>query len=281
MQHNGETFRSAGGLHFGDIPHLLTPVEKQAIRTIKKAYFGYKIGKSSWIDFGYISSSFGFEGIGIDNWFTNISVASYCQPGNILGIRYSSELSPKFAYQVSVHNSYNILSANNSNKSVGLSFYYKPSNFFNLTYSNEIGDEGENFGTSYFHIFNDLVLSWKISDFISLIGQVDYAMQSNSKKNSSKKPASFYSGVFAIRLSITDDLKLSLMVDSINDPDGFITNGIYMTNYELKTHAVSLGIQYYIMKNSSIKLEYQYTEADQQIFIKTPKKEIILRFQRM
>lgn len=272
LQHKGKNFRTAGGLHFGDIPQLLTPVEKQAIRTVKKAYFGYRIGETSWIDFGYMGSPFGFEGIGLDNWLTNISVAAYCEPGNILGIRYSSELSKEFYYEVSLHNSYNILSTNNTNKSIGISVNYKPTEKIVLTYSNEIGDEGENFGTSYFRIFNNFIFSWKISEFINVVTQFDYAMQANSKKNAPDKPASFYSGVLAMRFSITEKLKFAMMGDYMNDPDGFITEGVYQTNKELKTYSAAAGIQYYFLDNSCLKLEYQYTEADQEIFVKNSKR---------
>ncbi|HPI37352.1 MAG TPA: outer membrane beta-barrel protein [Ignavibacteriaceae bacterium] len=272
MQHNSNKLRFAGGLHFGDVPQLRTPVEKQVIRTIKKAYFGYKTGENSWLDFGYIGSPFGFESIGIDNWFTNTSIASFCQPGNILGIRYQSVFSEELSYQISLHNSYNVLSANNTNKSLGLSLQYKPSKKLTINYTNEVGDEGENYGKSYFNIFNNLVLTFIPTDFLTIIAQIDYSMQANSKKNSPDKPASFYSGLIAFRLSVTERLKLSIMGDMINDPDGFITGGIYQTNNGLKTYAITTGLHYFLLDEASIKLEYQYTEADQDIFIREGKR---------
>lgn len=266
MQHTNNDFRFAGGLKFGDIPHLLSSPDKQSIRTIKKAYFGVKLGKSSWLDFGYMGQPFGFEGTGVDNWLTQVSIANYCQPGNILGIKYSTDLSSSLNFYLSVHNSYNLISANNTNKSVGVGINYHPTNNFYINFASELGDEGENKSKSFFHSFNDLIMSWDISDVFSIIAQGDFAIQTNSKKSDPDKPAIFYSGVLATRISLSDKFKLTFMGDYVKDEDGFITNGVANTNNTLEVASVTAGIQFYPIKNASLKLEYQYTNADQNIF---------------
>src|SRR5262245_34800336 len=112
-------------------------------RHIQEAVAGVKLREGWWLDGGIYFSHLGFESfISRDNRTYTRSLASDYSPYYQTGVKVSGQFSPEWSAQVHVMNGWQIISENNSNKSVGLQLAYKPSSSFSVTYNNFIGNEG-------------------------------------------------------------------------------------------------------------------------------------------
>ena len=271
MLHTNNDFRFGTGVKYGDMPFELTPLEFQHTKFIKKAFFGWRISENAWLDFGYIPGYFGFEDVGINNWLSTISVSNYFQEGHLIGGKLTYAPSSRFSLLFLVFNSYNIIASNNTNKSLGLSLNYNPSDHLSFTYNTLAGDEGENFGSSLFLSFNEIVIEASLSSNLDIAAQYNFAFQQNSTKSLPRETAYYNSALFSLRYSLTNQFKLSLMAETISDPDGFISQGIAKTDNKIKLSGFAAGVSYYPTDFSYLRLEFSNYNCDQNIFYKAKK----------
>jgi hypothetical protein len=271
MAHQTDDYRFGIRLRYGDVPLLLIPVDKQYTRYLQLAYMGVAFSSKTWVDIGCLNNPIGFEGTNSANWLCSNSVAGYCEPGGIIGVRVTQQCTDNLSLAIGLYNSYSIISANNTNKSIIASVNWTPTDNVSMAYNTSIGDEAPSGTQEQLQSFNNLYVSWSPFDRLDVIAQADAALQKNSKNlnpdSTHSGTASFVSGVLALRYRISDKLYASCFVEAMNDPSGFITNGAAGSSGRLHTNGFALGLRYLPTPNTFLRLEYSFLKADQNIFL--------------
>jgi hypothetical protein len=267
MKYEDEKIRANLGFRAGDMPLLLTPVEKRFIQYIKEANFGIKLGEKIWMDLGYMGNPIGVESSeSAKNYLSSISLCGYFEPASLIGIKFSFELSKKLKASFLGYNSYSIASANNNNKVLAMSFEYAPMDNLSISYNSALGDEGEGKSIRKLQSYNNIYCKYNFKNIIDFIAQFDFSAQGNSKKTDSTKTAYMTSGFTALRYNVNSKFNISLRMDFINDPDGFISNSMGGSEDNLRAYSYTAGIEYKPLKNVYFRLENQYMCFNQKLY---------------
>ena len=140
VKYNAEKTRGNITFQYGDIPFLLTSIEAQFIKYLRQANFGIKLSKKTWIDLGYMLNPIGVESTWpILNHISTVTVGGYFEPGNILGVRVSTQINPKLAMRFYVCNPYSVAYQPDNYVSLGLSFSWNVFKNFLFTYADMAG----------------------------------------------------------------------------------------------------------------------------------------------
>ena len=82
IYYNAERVRGKFQLQFGDAPNLLAAPEKQWVKNIRQAAFGFRVAKDLWIDAGYMFTPIGCESAWpVINTISTVTMCGYFEPG--------------------------------------------------------------------------------------------------------------------------------------------------------------------------------------------------------
>jgi hypothetical protein len=266
IDYDSDKLFSSLALQFGDIPQLLTPINKQFIKYIKRGYFGYRLDKETFVKFGYMPSYIGYESsLPAKNSLGSVSVAGYFEPSDFIGIELGRNFTNKLSGSLYCFNAYNVISKNNDNKAVGLSINYKPYKELNLYYANSFGNESTVDYKQQWLFYNEFYLKYSIWK-IEMVGLIDFALQTNSKSSDTTAIAYMNTGMIQLKYHAFSFLDVTMRGEWFFDPDAFISEGAGNSGDHLSLNGLAVGFGFHPMKNIYFKGEYDFLSSDQEVF---------------
>jgi hypothetical protein len=182
--YNAEKVRGKFVIQFGDSPNLLASANAQWIKTIRQANFGFRIVKNLWVDFGYIFNPVGYESSwAVLNQISFVTVGGYFEPGSVLGAKISYKLNDKLNFGIMVGDPFSLAYADNTNMAGLVFLNYNPLKNLSITYNNFFGNQAP-YGSKIDNnlLYNNIIVTWSPYKSIDLVGQFDFAGQTNSTK---------------------------------------------------------------------------------------------------
>jgi YD repeat-containing protein len=267
MAYNAEIVRGKLQLQFGDAPNLLASPEKQFIKTMRQAYVGFRIVKNLWVDVGYQFTPVGIESSWpVGNWVSSVSMCGYFEPGAILGAKISYKISEKVNCGFEFGNPYSLAYQQTNHLAGILWVNYLPTKTLTLSYDNMFGNQAlKDAKIKNNLLYNDVLIDWEPSQHLGIIGQFDFAFQTNSKMApDTTQVASMCSGFVQARYAFLKHFSLTGRYEYYYDPDGFLS-GHYTYDGKttgLCTNGMSLSLEYKPVKIAYIRLEYKYIHAN-------------------
>lgn len=173
--------RGALALHTGTSVRANYAAEsdnRELSQLIHEAWVGYRIANNLWIDAGIYPAPYGLEGwLSRDNkTYTRSFVADY-SPYYQTGIKASWQASDEFFAGLHVINGWQNIAETNSDKAIGVTLGYTPSDRVGITYNNFIGNELPDSLEAAVRFFNNLCLRFALSDDFGIDLTTDYGMQ--------------------------------------------------------------------------------------------------------
>jgi hypothetical protein len=265
--YNAEKVRGKMQLQFGDAPNLLAAPEKEWVKIIRQAAVGFRIVKNLWVDAGYMFTPVGCESAWpVTNFVSTASVCGYFEAGAILGIKLSYKISDKVDMGFMAGDPYS-LAYQQTNHLAGVLFInYSPLKNLTLSYNNLFGNQAlKNAEIKNNLLYNDVLITYDPIKNINLMGQCDFAFQTNSRMPpDSNKLASMVSGFIQARYSFLKHFSITGRYELFHDPQGFLS-GVY--SYEGKStgltmNGCSVGLEYKPVKIGYVRLEYKFLHAN-------------------
>lgn len=278
LDYDSPNLFSSVAFQFGDIPFIFTPIDKQFIKYIKRAYFGYKFNKQTSVKVGYMSHYIGYESsVPEYNYLSTASVGGYFQPSNIIGVQLRHDFSEKLSASAYYYNAYHIVSKNNDNKSVGMSMTYSPFKNLTLFYGNSFGNESDFGYQNQWMFYNDFVLSCSFGK-LDLVGFFDFALQTNSDNADTTKTAFMNSGMLQLRYTVHPKFNLTIRGEWFHDPNAIISEGAGDSGDFLNLAGAAFGFTFKPIDNFYLKAEYDFLASDQNLFSRNSKQRNSLVF---
>jgi len=264
LYYNALKVRGKFVLQFGDAPNLLASSNAQWIKNIRQANFGFRIVKNFWVDFGYIFNPVGFESAWpVINRISFVTIGGYFEPGSVLGIKLSYAFSDKFSGGIMVGNPFSLAYAQNTHFA-GITFLtYKPLPTLSFTYNNFFGNQAlKNAGIENNILYNNIIVVCNPVRNLELVGQFDFAAQTNSHKPpDTTKIAGMFSGFLQARYLFNEHFSLSARYEFFNDPHGFLSGMDPVTDRGLRTNGFGISFEYNPVKIGYLRLAYRYLDS--------------------
>ena len=269
FDYRAEKIRSTLAIQNGDGPQLLTNLSAEFIHYIDQAWFGFRLGKIFWIDFGYMPNPIGLESSKPSlNLISSVSIGGYFEPANMMGGRMMVYPSEKLSMGLAFFNNYTFMDkqkpvlTNVRHEMVGFSLMYYPTPELTLSYNNSYSDPFNSGGLHKNHLFyNNLFLIYNYKDRLHLNFQTDYAGQSKTETDSVNTIyGSALSGFLAVKYYFRPWIALGGRADFFFDPHAVLSeteNDIYK-GYQTYCLAASFEIKPHPLVY--IRAEYNYTE---------------------
>jgi hypothetical protein len=265
--YNAERARAKLQLQYGDAPNLLSAPEKQFIKTIRQANVGFRLADRLWIDAGYMFNPIGMESSWpVINQISSVTMCGYFEPGALLGLKLSYKFSDKVDGGILVGNPYSLAYQQTQHVAGILFVNYSPFKNLRLTYNNLFGNQAlKNAEINNNLLYNEVVVNWKPHRDVTLLGQIDFAFQTNSGLgNDSSDIASMASGFVTARYAFFKRLSIACRYEFFHDPDGFLS-GPY--NYEnkvtgLSSQGYSVSLEYKPVEKAYVRCEYKFNQAN-------------------
>ncbi|MEI7526866.1 MAG: outer membrane beta-barrel protein [Mariniphaga sp.] len=265
--YNAEKVRGKLQLQFGDAPNLLATPEKQWIKNIRQATIGYRISKNLWTDVGFMFTPVGCESAWpVINVITTASMCAYFEPGALLGVKFSYKFSDKFNGGFMVGNPYS-LAYTQTNHLAGILFLnYIPLKKLSVSYNCLFGNQAlRDAAIKNNLLYNDILITYDPNRNLNLLGQFDFAFQTNSGMSpDTNKLAYMYSGFLQARYCFLDHFSIAGRYEYYCDPDCFLS-GPFTNNGKttgLSTNGISASLEYKPVKIGYIRFEYKYMHAN-------------------
>jgi|WetSurMetagenome_2_1015567.scaffolds.fasta_scaffold63100_3 opacity protein-like surface antigen len=271
IKYNAEKTRGNLTFQYGDIPFLLTSVDAQFIKYLRQANFGLRLSKKTWIDLGYMLNPIGVESSWpIYNHISTVTVGGYFEPGNILGVRISSQFTPKFGMQFYVCNPYSVAYQQDNYVSLGLALSYNILDNFTLTYANMTGLQSKSIENDpQARLYNNLILQYYPIKWLNLTGEFDFAIQTNS--NIGPDPSTLSgagSGFAEANFRLHKRWGLSARVEYYDDPNDFLS-GYYGSDggkSKFSTWGYTGGAEFKPLEKSYLRAEFRYMDCNNKVF---------------
>jgi hypothetical protein len=259
--YNDEKVRGKLVLQYGDAPNLLASPNSQWIKTIRQANFGFRIVKNLWVDFGYIFNPVGYESMWpVINQVSFVTIGGYFEPGSVLGAKISYKLNDKLNFGFMIGDPFSLAYANNT-RMAGIFFLnYLPLKNLGITYNNFFGNQAL-YGTEPENnlLYNNIILTWSPFKSLDLVGQFDFAGQTNSTMPpDSTKIAGMYSGFLQARYSFLKFFAVTARYETLDDPNGFLTGINLNTMRGLRTNGFSISLEYKPVSFGYMRVGYRY-----------------------
>lgn len=267
MSYSSDIVRGKIQIQYGDAPNLLSAPEKQFVKTIRQAFVGFRIVKNLWFETGYMFTPVGMESAWpVINYISTASLCGYFEVGAVLGAKISYRFSDKVDGGIMFGNPYS-LAYDQTNHLAGIFFLnYSPVKSLTLSYNNIFGNQAlKNAEIDNNLLYNQVIANWDLNPNIKILGQFDFAFQTNSKMTpDTNKIASMCSGYILARYAFLKHFSVSGRYEYFHDPDGFLS-GLY--TYEGKTTGLSanglgISLEYKPVKVAYIRGEYKYIKAN-------------------
>ncbi|MEI7499854.1 MAG: outer membrane beta-barrel protein [Bacteroidota bacterium] len=262
--YNDEKVRGKLAIQYGDAPNLMAAPNSQWIKTIRQANFGFRIVKNLWIDFGYMFNPIGYESSwAVLNQISFVTIGGYFEPGSVLGAKLSYKFSDKFSGGIMVGNPFSLAYAHNTHMA-GLFFLtYRPLKNLSITYNNFFGNQalyGDEIDNDI--LYNNIIITWSPFKSIDLVGQFDFAGQTNSTMPpDTTKIAGMLSGFLQARFSFAKFFAVAARYEVFNDPHGFLTGININTMRGVRTNGFSFSFEYKPVSFGYIRVAYRYLEG--------------------
>ncbi len=224
------------------------------------------IGKGLRLDAGKMVTHIGGETIeGIKN--NNLShglLFTYAIPFQQTGVRLDYVWSDKFVTDFYVLRGWNVTTRdNNSGVTVGPSFGWLPTSWFNFYLNYLAGPEQRNNESNYRHLVDWQALFNTPIPKLNLIlfGDIAFEEEAVAGRNAA------WNGIGGVaRYKLTDDLEPALRLEYFNDRDGFATG------VDQKMVEITLSLNYKIALKKGFSLlirpEYRYDKSSEGFFTK-------------
>jgi hypothetical protein len=251
-------------IQYGDAPNLMAASNSQWIKTIRQANFGFSIVKNLWIDFGYIFNPVGYESAwAVINQISFVTIGGYFEPGSVLGAKISFKFSDKLNGGIMVGNPFSLAYAQNT-RMAGITFInWQPLSNLSFTYNNFFGNQAL-YGNEPDNdlLYNNIIVTWSPVKSINLVGQLDFAAQTNSTlPPDTTKIAGMLSGFLQARYSFAKFFAVTARYELLNDPHGFLTGVNKNTLRGLRTNGYSVSVEYKPVSFGYIRIAYRYLEG--------------------
>ncbi|MEI6900411.1 MAG: outer membrane beta-barrel protein [Bacteroidota bacterium] len=267
IYYNADLVRGKLALQYGDAPNLLASPEKQFIKTIRQANFGFRVVKDLWIDFGYMFNPIGYESSwAVLNQLSTVTVGGYFSPGSVLGVKLSWKISDKLNGGIMAGNPFSLAYQQNNHLAAIIFLNYQPRKNLTLTYNNFFGNQAlRNAEINNNLLYNEFLANWSPFQNLSLVGQFDFAFQSNSKISpDTTKIASMISGFIMAQYKFFKHFAVTGRYELFYDHDGFLS-GTYKYDEKitgLTTNGFAFGFEYKPVKIGYIRFEYKFIHAN-------------------
>jgi hypothetical protein len=264
LYYNAEKVRGKFAVQFGDAPNLLASPNSEWIKTIRQANFGFRIVKNLWIDFGYIFNPVGYESSWpVLNQISAVTVGGYFEPGSVLGVKLTYKFSEKFSGGLMMGNPFSIAYAQNTHLAGIMFFTYQPTANLSITYNNFFGNQAlKNAKRKNDILYNNLIVTYNPVRQVELVGQVDFAGQTNSQMApDTSEIATMFSGFLQAGYRFNEHFALYGRYEFYNDPDGFLSGINSLTGRGLRTNGLSFSFEYKPVKIGYLRLAYRYLDA--------------------
>jgi hypothetical protein len=266
--YNADKVRGKLQLQWGDAPNLLASPEKQFIKTMRQAFFGFRIVKDLWIDIGYQFTPVGIESAWpVTNWISTASMCGYFEPGAVLGVKVSYKFSEKVNGGLMFGSPYSLAYQQTDHVAGILYINYIPLKNLTLSYNNMFGNQAlKNAGIRNNLLYNDVCIAYNPIQDLGIVGQFDFAFQTNSQMApDTNKVASMCSGFIQARYGFLKHFSISGRYEYYHDPDGFLsgTYTYYSKTTGLTTNGFSVSLEYKPVAISYIRVEYKYMHANE------------------
>ena len=264
--YTADRVRGKLAIQYGDAPNLLAAPQAQFIKNLRQAYFGFRLGKKLWLDFGYFLNPVGMESSWpVLNYLSTVSVGGYYEPGSILGVKLTWNASDKFWGGIMVGNPYSLAYAKNTHMAGLIFVYYKPIPGLTLNYNNYFGNQAlADNEINHNILYNNLIIQYSPIDNLNLTGQFDFAAQTNSRMApDTTSIATMFSGMIQAKYTFLKKYSVAGRYEFFNDYDGFLSGPYYYNNQKrgLMTQGFSVGFEYKPIKIGYIRLEYRHLFA--------------------
>jgi hypothetical protein len=267
MFYDAEKVRGKLQLQFGDAPNLLASTEKQWIKNIRQAAFGFRVVKDLWVDMGFMFTPVGCESAWpVINTISSVSMCGYFEPGALLGIKFSYNLSDKWNTGLMFGNPYSLAYQQTGHVASILFLNYLPLKNLTISYNNIFGNQAlKNAEIKNNILYNDILVTYDPYQNINLTGQFDFAFQTNAQlPPDTNKIASMCSGFIQARFSLLKFFSISGRYEYYHDPDGFLSGTFNYDNKTtgLTTNGLSISLEYKPVKIGYVRFEYKYLHAN-------------------
>ncbi|MEI6174656.1 MAG: outer membrane beta-barrel protein [Bacteroidota bacterium] len=262
--YNATKVRGKLVFQYGDAPNLMASANSQWIKTIRQANFGFRIVKDLWVDVGYIFNPIGYESSwAVLNQISFVTVGGYFEPGNVLGVKISYKLNDKFSCGAMVGNPFSLAYAQNTHMAGLLFLNYQPLKNLSISYNNFFGNQALYDAEIDNNIlYNNIIITWSPHKLVDLVGQFDFAGQTNSTKAPDTTNTAFmFSGFLQARFSFTKVFSLTARYEVLNDPHGFLTGINPNTDRGLLTNGFSVSLEYKPISFGYIRVAYRYLDG--------------------
>jgi hypothetical protein len=259
-----EKVRGKLAIQYGDAPNLMAQSNSQWIKTIRQANFGFLIVKNLWVDFGYIFNPVGYESSwAVLNQISFVTIGGYFEPGSVLGAKLSFKFSDKLNGGFMVGNPFSLAYAQNT-RMAGITFLnWQPRSNLTFTYNNFFGNQalyGDEPKNTL--LYNNIIVTWSPFESLYLVGQFDFAAQTNSTMPpDSTKVAGMMSGFLQARYSFAKVFAITGRYERMNDPNGFLTGINLNTMRGIRTNGFSVSLEYKPVSFGYIRVAYRYLEG--------------------
>lgn len=270
LNYRAEKTRINFQLQYGDIPNLLTGVEYQWIKYMRQANFGFRMTKRTWIDLGYFLNPIGVESAWpVYNRLSTASVGGYFEPGNIVGIKVTTQFTDRYRMSFYIGNPYSLAYNRDTYISGGLQIAYTPLANLGIYYANIAGYQSHSEDHRKLQVYNNIIVDYTPVKWLNVILQYDFAVQSNSHLAPDTSALSYVnSGFLQVSWRPLKWFAASVKGELFTDPNGFLS-GVYTNegvSSGLKTLGFTGGIEFKPIQLIYIRAEYRNVGTNQKIY---------------
>ena len=262
--YEGNNTRAVFGLQYGDIAdvNFIYP-----FNIIQQASAGVGIVNNLWFDAGIFPSHLGMEELlPKDNILSINSMNSYYLPKSQAGFKLSFDATEKLGFQIYLLNGYNMIRDNNKKKSVGFVTDYSPRENLNFYYSNYIGDDNWDQGTSHLFLINTFSVNYVFKERLTMVFGSDFGSKENSDVTGSEY-APFFNWLVNASYKIGQKFTLSSRWESFNDGNAVLSGFTYDKYIGLVSQGITFGLEFKPSDNSFLRFEARQLTADKKLKI--------------
>jgi hypothetical protein len=256
--------RGKFAIQYGDAPNLMASANSQWIKTIRQANFGFRIIKGLWVDFGYIFNPIGYESSWpVLNQISFVTVGGYFELGNVLGAKVSYQISDKFSAGFMIGNPFSLAYEHDTHMAGLLFCTWQPMSNLSINYNNFFGNRAlVSADVNNTILYNNIIICYSPIKSINLVGQFDFASQTNSTMApDSNKTAIMFSGFLQAQYSFARYFSITARYQFMNDPQGFLTGVNINTMRGIRTNGFDLSFEYKPVSFGYMRLAYRYLQG--------------------
>jgi hypothetical protein len=241
-----------------EIVHSFEPGGRDVFRNVEQAYLSF-LTTSGWqFDFGKFVTPHGAEVIETkDNWnYSRGVLFALAIPYYHFGARATYPVNDKFTFAAYLVNGWNNVVDNNSGKTLGLQFLFKPTPKLTIVQNYMAGPEQFNNNGDWRQL-SDTILTYNATDKFSLMANYDYGTERFGGDRIHWQGLALYA-----KGQLNDWFAVSPRFEWYDDPDGF-TTGLDQTVKDF-----TFTTEQKINKGVITRFEYRRDFSDEPFFLR-------------